>query len=351
MAKAVNFAVVGLGMGSHHCKAIAAAKGARLLAVCDLDESRVRPLAAQYGCKAYRRYRDVLGDPEVDVVNIVTESGYHAAMGVQAVRAGKHLMMEKPIDITPARIGRLESAVAASGLKCGCILQLRLDACNLALKKAIDRGSMGKVLGVHAGLPWFRGAAYYSGPHGTWRGTWKLDGGGSMMNQGIHTIDLMTYFGGPIERVCGFHAVQGHDIEAEDHTVACVRFACGALGTIFTTTCAQPENAQQFHCFGTKGSFRKRGDTLEMYEMGSPKERERMNARFGERVGTGAASDPMAISSDGHTLLVEDMSRAVREDRTPMIPLASARHAVDVVHAIYQSGRTGREVRIANGRG
>ena len=346
MAKTLNFAVVGLGMGGHHCKAIAAAKGARLLAVCDWDEERLRSTAEAYGCKAYVSYRDLLRDPDVDVVNIATESGYHTDMGVQAARAGKHLMVEKPIDITPARVQTLERAVAGAGVQCGCILQLRLDPCNLALKQAIDRGSMGKVLGVHAGLPWYRGPAYYSGTHGAWRGTWKLDGGGSLMNQGIHTIDLMTCFGGPIESVCGFFAVQNHAIEAEDHAVACVKFASGALGTIFTTTCAQPEGAQQFFCFGTKGSFRKRGDTLELYEMGSPRERARMQARFGNRLGAGAASDPMAISSDGHTLLVEDMVRALREQRAPMIPLSSAKHAVEIVHAIYRSGRTGREVRI-----
>lgn len=350
MGKAVNFAVVGLGMGGHHALAVSKAKGANLIAVCDTDESRLAPLAKQYGCKAYASYQALLHDPDIHVVNIVTESGYHASMGIQAARAGKHLIMEKPIDVTPAKVLKLEAAVVQAGVKCGCIFQSRMNPCNAWLKKAIEAGKMGRVFGIHAGLPWFRGLPYFSGPHGPWRGTWKLDGGGSMMNQGIHTVDLMTFFAGPVTRVCGFFGKHNHDIESEDQTVACFQFSSGALGTVYTTTCAVPEGTQHVYCFGERGSFRKTGDQLELCEIGSKKERERMMRLFGAQRGENAVGrDPMAVSADGHTLIVEDMVKAIHEDRDPIIPLSSAKHAVEIVCAVYRSSRTGRAVDIVSG--
>jgi predicted dehydrogenase len=348
MAKTYNFAVVGLGMGGHHCKAIAAAKGANLAAVCDLDEERLDKFVKQYGCKGYTCYADVLADPAIDVVNIVTESGKHAEMGIQAARAGKHMIVEKPIDVTPAKVKKLEDAVAAAGVKVGCIFQSRMENCNILIKKAIEKGKMGTIVGAHAHLPWFRADSYFEGPHGPWRGTWKLDGGGSMMNQGIHTIDLIQWLAGPVESVCGFHGVHNHDIEAEDQAVACLKFVNGALGTFYSTTCCVPEGAQRVYMYGTKGSFSKHGGTLELFEMGTPKERERMMNLFGgQKKDEAIGRDPMAVSADGHMLIVEDLVKAIEKDREPVIPLSSAKHAVEIACAIYKSAKTGKTVHIA----
>ncbi len=183
MGREVNFAVVGLGMGMHHCKAIRQAKGASLAAVCDIDGDRLKQAVEQFDCKGYRSYSALLKDPRIDVVNIVTESGKHATMGVQAVEAGKHLIMEKPVDVTPARVRKLEEAVKRAGMKCGCIFQSRLENCNRLIRKAIDQGKMGRLIGVHGELPWYRADSYFEGPHGPWRGTWKWDGGGSLMTK------------------------------------------------------------------------------------------------------------------------------------------------------------------------
>jgi len=347
MARTLNVVVVGLGMGGHHCLAIQGAKGAHLAGVCDLDEGRLAKAAKTYGAKPYRRYADVLKDNDVDVVAIVTESGKHARMGIQAARAGKHMIMEKPIDVTPSAIQRLEDAVAAAGVKVGCIFQSRMDNCNILLKKAIDKGKLGKLIGAHAHLPWFRADSYFEGPHGTWRATWKMDGGGSMMNQGIHTIDLVQWLAGPVESVCGFYDVHNHDVEAEDQVVACLKFANGALGTFYSTTCCVPEGAQRVYLYGAKGSFSTHGSTLESYEAGGPKERERMMRLFGgQNKDDAIARDPMAVSADGHLLIIEDLVRAIRTDRDPVIPLASAKHAVEIACAIYKSARTGKTVRV-----
>lgn len=347
MAKELSFAVVGLGMGRHHCKAVMDAKGARLAAVCDIDEERLDGAVKDYGCKGYVRYADVLKDKSIDVVNIVTESGKHARMGIQAARAGKHIIMEKPIEVTPTAVKKFEDAVAEAGVKVGCIFQSRMDNCNILLKKAIDKGKMGRLIGAHAHLPWFRLSSYYEGPHGTWRGTWRLDGGGSMMNQGIHTIDLIQWLAGRVESVCGFYRAHNHDIEAEDQAVACLKFENGALGTFYATTCCIPESAQRIYMYGTKGSFSTCGRTLESCEMGTPKERERMMNLFsGQKDESAVGRDPMAISSDGHTLIVEDLVKAIRNDREPIIPISSAKHAVEIAYAIYRSARTGKTVHI-----
>lgn len=349
MPKDIQFAVVGLGMGGHHCNALERANGARLAAVCDYDAERLECISKQHGCKGYSRYSELLKDTSIDVISIAVESGKHAAMGVEALRAGKHIVVEKPVDITPARIKLLEDAVAETGLKCGCIFQSRVDACNVLLKKAIDKGQMGQLIGVHGHLPWFRAQAYYEGPHGAWHGTWKLDGGGSLMNQGIHTLDLVAWLAGPVRRVAAFFGIHNHHIEAEDQTAAALEFENGALGTFASTTCAVPESEQRIYMYGTKGSFVRRGSVLESYAMGVEKERERMLGLFSSASHDAAvAKDPMAVSFAGHVVIFEDMVKAVRNDREPLIPISSAKHSVVVANAIYKSARTGKAVEISS---
>ena len=220
MAKELGFGIVGLGMGKHHCRSVTEAAGAKLVAVCDVDEDRLGPVVEQHGCKAYTSYEEMLRDDDVQVVNICVESGKHAALGIQAADAGKHMVVEKPADITPERVDQLIGAVKDAGVKVGCIFQARLDPLNKRIKAAIDSGKLGKLIGVHGHLPWYRAQSYYQGAHGLWKGTWDLDGGGSLMNQGVHTVDLIQWLAGGVASVMGMFGVFGHDIEAEDQTVA-----------------------------------------------------------------------------------------------------------------------------------
>ena len=346
--KAIRFGVVGLGMGRHHCVAINNARGAELAAICDKHPGRLAEREKEFKVKAYQDYAAMLKDPDIDVVSIVTESSTHADLGIAAVKAGKHILVEKPVDITPARINKLERAVAAAGVKCGCIFQARMEPCSIALKKAIEKGKMGRMIGMHGTLPWYRGDDYFLGPFGPWRGTWTIDGGGSMMNQGIHTIDQLIFLGGPVKRVCGFYDVFNHNIEAEDLAVACLQYENGALGTVFTTTCANPGGPQTVYGFGTKGSFRKAGALLTSYEMGGKAERKRVMEKFGDTdTNPDASKDAMAVALDGHTMLMEDMARAIKQDREPIISLAQARHAVEVVCAVYKAANTGRTIEVA----
>lgn len=351
MAAEIGFAVVGLGMGKHHCKAIHSAPNARLVAVCDVDEERLRPTVEQYDCAGYTKLADLLANDEVDVVNIATPSGSHTEVGLQVVAAGKHMIVEKPADITTARIDELIAAVDAAGIKAAGIFQSRLDPLNMEIRDAIQGGKLGKLIGVHGHLPWYRKQSYYDGPHGNWKGTWGMDGGGSLMNQGVHTVDLLQWMSGRVTSVMGMFGVFNHDIEAEDQSVALLRFESGALGTLYTTTCAYPGHDQRITIYGSEGSFVKREGALESWKLLADEdgaEESSMLERFGAKGGKGSgAADPMAVSFDGHTQIIIDMVAAVQQDREPMISLHSARHAVEIINAVFESGRTGQAVDIA----
>ncbi|HQE84131.1 MAG TPA: Gfo/Idh/MocA family oxidoreductase [Candidatus Hydrogenedentes bacterium] len=349
MPKDLSFAVLGLGMGMNHCQAIVDANGARLAAVCDHDEARLKEATTKFGCEGYAKYADLLKNRDIDAVCIATESGLHAKHGIQAARAGKHLLVEKPVDITPARIKQLRDVVEQTGVKCGCVFQSRTEPLNLRLKKAIDDGKLGKLIGVHAQLPWFRAQSYYEGPHGSWKGTWKLDGGGSLMNQGIHTVDLIQWLAGPVESVCGFTGVFGHKIEAEDQTVAILKFECGALGTLVTTTCTIPDQSQRILVYGEKGSFTKTA-YLEHFEAGSKRERQQMMEWYGQEKISKLGRDPLAVGSAGHVRHVEDLVKAIRRNSKPAITIEDATHPVEIACAIFKSARTGKVVKVKDMR-
>lgn len=343
----IGFGVLGLGMGQHHAKAISEVEGARLVAVCDLDEERLRPLAERYGVKAYTSYSEMLADPEIDAVSIATESGTHMDRGLEAAVAGKHLLVEKPVDVTPARVRRLIDGVRQAGVKAAAVFQSRTTPLNRRIKEAIDSGRLGRLIGVHALLPWYREQSYYEGAHGSWKGTWNLDGGGSFANQGVHTIDLVQWFGGRVKSVFGYFGAFAHDIESEDATSAVLQFENGALGSITTTTCAYPGLPQLVTVFGDRGSIQKEDETLKAWKMkDETEEDEKIRQYYGrvQELATGVASDPMALGALGHHAHVKDLCEAIRNDREPEITLESALHAVEIFTAVFNSGRTRREV-------
>lgn len=350
--RAIGFGVVGLGMGKHHCKVLARGRGVRLVAVCDTDPERLTPTAEEYKCKAYASYADMLKDPEVEAVCIATPSGMHADMGLEAAAAGRHMMLEKPIDIDLAKVARLIKATRKAKLKAGCIFQLRTDPLNRRIKAAIDQGRLGRLIGVHAVLPSWRAPAYFEGVHGTWRGTWAMDGGGSLMNQGVHTVDLVQWLAGRVARLYGAFGVFAHKIEAEDKTVACLHFANGALGTLTTTTAAWGGDAPFLLIHGEKGTIEKSG-YLRLWKLMDDKdgvEEKELMSYYGPRPeaseGAKLAVDPTALSTGGHQYQIEDLADAIRENRDPYITIDSATHAVEIINAVYRSGRTGRPVTI-----
>ncbi|MBT4820469.1 MAG: Gfo/Idh/MocA family oxidoreductase [Lentisphaerae bacterium] len=346
----LRFGVVGLGMGKHHCKAATEAEGCRLVAVCDIDEDRLVPAAKEHNVTAYRSYAEMLRDPEVDAVSVATPSGMHADMAMEAVAAGKHLLVEKPVDIDVAKVRALVQAIQASGVKAAGVFQSRTDPLNRRIKAAIEEGRLGQIIGVHALLPWLRKDSYFQGAHGSWKGTWGMDGGGSLMNQGVHTVDLIQWLAGRVESVFGAFGIYAHDIEAEDKTAAFLRFRNGALGTLSTTTCAIGGLSQSILIHGDKGTIQKSAHLTawKMADDEDGQEEARLMQYYGapekRPEGETVATDPMAVGAKGHTFEMEDLAIAVREGRDPYITIESAMHAVEIVNAVYESGRERREV-------
>lgn len=352
---AVGFAVVGLGMGRHHCRSIGAAKGAELIAVCDLDAGRREQAVKDFSCKAYASVDELLQDTDVQVVNIAVPTGLHADVGIKVAQAGRHVICEKPLDVNLEKADALIAACRDQGVKLASIFQRRLHPLSRQIKETIDGGRLGTLHYADIHLYWYRTDAYYAGgiPPG-WRGTFALDGGGACMNQGIHSIDLISWLAGGVASVYAKTGTFTHHIEAEDVGTVLVTFRNGALGNITCTTSAYPGLTNDLHLLGSKGSIALSDEKVTAWRIrrddgdeASEKAEERaMMDRYSGSGGSGAA-DPLAVGFDGHTVHVEDMVQAIREQREPIIAGTDARHAVEICAAIQQSAAGGKEITLA----
>lgn len=349
----IRFAVVGLGMGVTHCKDLQDAKGAELVAICDTAVDRLEKVNKTYNVKATESFEELLRDPDIDVINVCTPSGSHADFSVAAMKAGKHVVCEKPPDVTVEAVDRMIAAEKETGKKLMIIFQSRFEPVYRRLKETIDEGRMGNLIGVHGTVNWWRAQDYFNCP-GMWKGTWRWDGGGSLANQGVHTVDLLQWLAGPVVEVYGKFGVFAHDIETEDKTVAVLTFANGALGTLTTTTAAYPGCDRTIFVHGQKGSFVSEDDQLTRWRiMGESPEAEkdeekRMLAAFGRKGERDAsvASDPFAFATRGHLAQFESLVQAIRDDAPLPNTVASTRHTVQIMTSIFESGRTGKPVRI-----
>ena len=346
---AIGFAVVGLGMGKHHVRSIEAAKGAKLVAVCDVQPDLAKSIADQYGVEAYTDYRELLKNPDVQVVNVATPTGLHAQVGIDAAKAGKHVICEKPLDVTVDKAQALIDACRQNNVKLASIFQRRVHPLSRKLKQAVEEGRLGHIYYADIHLYWYRKPEYYAGgyPRG-WRGTFAMDGGGAAMNQGIHSIDFLQWIVGPVASLFAKTGTYGHDIEAEDVGTAIVTFRNGAIGNITCTTCAYPGLTNDFHLICEKGTVVLTNDSVVTWRIQGPNEEEE-EAEM-QRMYSGGkdnpSADPMAVGFDGHTIQIEDMVQAIRESRNPIISGESAIHAVEIANAIQESARTGQEVTV-----
>src|SRR5580700_6553596 len=248
-----GFGIVGAGIiAAVHADAIATLPRARLAAVTDVAAGPARDFAAARGCAAEPGLDQLLARPDVDVVCVCVPSGLHAEVGVRAAMAGKHLVVEKPIDVTLAAADRLIEAARAAGVALTVISQHRFDPGLIELKRLLGAGALGRLVLAEASTKWYRTQAYYDSAD--WRGTYAMDGG-SLMNQGVHYVDLLRWCMGPVAEVTAVCTTQAHQIEAEDTSLAIVRFTSGAVGTIMSSTAAFPGFPQRLEITGTKGTL------------------------------------------------------------------------------------------------
>ncbi len=352
MAKKLRFAIIGCGViGKHHAQILSEIPDAELAAVADEAADRAKSLAEKYGIDYYTDYKEMLARDDIDIVNVCTPSGMHADNAIDIAKAGKHAIVEKPMDIVLEKADRMIAAFREAGKKLTVISQHRFDPATVQVKKDLEAGKFGKLILGTAAINWYRSQAYYDS--GDWRGTWALDGGGVLMNQSIHTIDLLQYFMGPVESIYAHCATLGHErIEVEDVAVATLKFRNGALGTIVGTTCAYPGLTTRLEIFGENGSAVIDADKLVFHQFKEESDEDNLygvkkkaGGPAGEGEGTGAA-DPAAISANSHRLQFEDMIAAVREDREPLVNGEEGRPPLEIILAIYQSARTGQPVKL-----
>jgi len=347
--KEVGYGIVGLGnIGPVHAQAVNAVKGARLVAVCDKREELARDFAKQYGGTAYTDLGAMLKHPGLQAVSLCVPSGLRAELAETVARAGKHVMSEKPLEITTARVDRILKACDKAGVLLGCIFQYRFAVAAQHVRKAIDQGRFGKLVLGDAYIKWYRSQAYYDS--GAWRGTWKLDGGGALMNQGIHQIDLLQWFMGPVKSVHARIATVAHErIEVEDLATVMLEFENGAHGVIEGSTAIYPGHPARVEIHGTQGSAVIEDGKLVFWDFVKKRAADEkiLAAMKGEsELGTGAGDPLKGLKIEGHRRQIEDFVRAIRTKRQPAIGGREGRKAIALLDAIYKSAKSGKTVRV-----
>ena len=328
--KKLNFGIIGCGRIAYkHAEAIKNNEKANLLYVCDIIEERAVDYKNKYEAEEYFiDYHEMLDMPDLDVVNICTPSGMHAEMGIAAAKAGKHVIVEKPMALSLKDADDLIKACEENGVKLAVCFQNRFNLPVQKLRKALEEGRFGKLTHGSAVVRWFRPQEYYD--QAPWRGTWAMDGG-CLMNQAIHNIDLLQWMMGPVESVFGYTANNFRKIEAEDVGVAVLKFKNGALGVIEASTTIYPENLEEtLAIFGEKGTVMLGGIAVNKIETWKFADSQDENLEMEQQ-------DVPNVYGFGHDALIEDFIRAVIEDRRPYIDGREGIKSLRIVLGIYHS--------------
>lgn len=349
MPEPLGFAIVGCGMiARFHVRALQEIPSARVTALVSRTKEAAEQLLADTGlppCPIFHSVEDAVRAPGVDAVIITTPSGAHRDPALIAARAGKHVVVEKPLEITGARCQDIIEACDAAGVKLCTIFPSRFGDANATLKAAVDAGKFGRLTLGETTCKWWRTQAYYD--EGGWKGTQALDGGGALMNQAIHNVDLLLWMMGDATHVSGFTATLAHErIEVEDTAVAVIRFKSGALGVIQATTSVHPGYPKTIAVHGDRGSaVIEQEDVMRWDFTPATADDARVKERFAAKAGaSGGAADPKAISHEGHRRQLADFVDAVQQNRVPKVDGREGKRAVDLICAVYESARTGRTV-------
>ena len=329
MAKEVGFGILGLGRGRKAAQTTVQTAGANLVCVCDLQEEKVKATAQELDCDWTTSYDRMLARDDIDAIGVYTSSGTHADFANQAVAAGKHVFVTKPMDIDLDKCDRLIEAAKRANLVLAVDFIRRYRKIDHQVRKAVVDGLIGNVILGDLRMKWYRSQSYYDGgwPVG-WRSRSSTEGG-SAANQGVHSIDQLQWFMGDVKTVQGRCGTFNHEIETEDCSVGILTFASGAFGMIQTTTCSYPSLGTTLQINGSKG-------TITMDKSGA--------------VGLviegqeGATIDQVEIETDFPDNIIEDVVGAIIDGQPIMVSGEEGRKSVAIFTAIYESSRTGRIV-------
>ncbi|WP_163099327.1 Gfo/Idh/MocA family protein [Peribacillus alkalitolerans] len=333
-----RFAIVGCGhIAKKHAEAITKSSGAEFYAVCDTVQEKMDPFIEEYGVEGFSSLDALLQDPNVDVVNICTPSGFHANIAVQVAQAKKHVVVEKPIALTLEDTDRIINACKENGVKLAVVHPNRFRPAMIKLKELMKEGRFGKLSHANSTVRWNRNQEYYA--QAPWRGTKSLDGG-VLMNQAIHNLDLLVWLMGDVEEVFSMDATRLRNIEAEDVSTGVVRFKNGALGVVEAAVTIYPKNYEEsISIFGEKGTVKIGGQNANFIEH---LVMEGMSEEEVEALKEEIKKDP--FGTPGHQGIIEDMVQAIKEDREPIVTGEDGKRALQLVVSLYESAEANKPV-------
>jgi len=333
--KTWGFGVIGCGsIGDIHMKAIGEIECAKLIAVSSRREERAREVAHQLSCSWSTDYHELLCNPEIDIVCVTTGSGSHGIIGLDALRAGKHVLVEKPLAMTSNEADAMIRLAREKDLVLSVVSQTRFFEHHKLVKQVIDEGKLGKLLLAEISRPFYRTQEYYDSAD--WRGT-QAEDGGALMNQGIHSIDLLLWMAGKVSTVIGRVATQTHRMEAEDIGLALLTLENGAFATVMCSTSIVPGLMPSMHLYGEKGSVQIQGQLITHWMVpGVPQPEYTLDSQIG-----GGAKDPRNISSIYHQLQITDFINAIRDGRKPFVKDEEGKDAIRLIELIYESSEQG----------
>jgi len=337
-------AILGCGnIGNTHAKAILANEEiVELYAVCDEIPEKAEDYQKKYGAAhVFTDMKEMLADPNIDIVHICTPSGYHADHAVACAKAGKHILCEKPLDITAAKMDQMIEAYEGTGLKAAAVFQYRTYPGIREAKRMLEAGELGRILVANARYQQYRSPEYYESAG--WRGTWAIDGGGSTMNQGIHIMDILCHLSGGAKTILAKAPTQARAIEVEDVSCAVMTFNSGAVGTYQATTLANPPICIVAEILCEKGRVVFSDPNVTLYTPECPEGRI-LGLESDE--GASGAKNPLDIGISGHAFLVRNLVYSIWGEEEIFVPIKEGRRSVDTILALYESNRTGREVTI-----
>ncbi len=341
MNKDLRFGIVGCGLISKwHAESINLTENAKLIGVYDKNKDNALKFAEEFGCRVFQTYDDMLASDEVDAVCICTPSGLHTPLAIMATKNKKHIVLEKPMAITRKQADELIKAVEESNVKLAVISQMRFSPDIQKVKRAIESNDLGDLIMGNLYMQYYRSDEYYSSSE--WRGTYAMDGGGALMNQGIHGVDILQYLMGDIRSVSALCKTMVRNIEVEDTACIAVEYENGAIGTIQATTSVVPGYPRKIEICGTKGTIVLEESRIIRWDVNG----ETLPADKVQPFEAVGHNDPQSIGIDKHQMQIEDFVKAVTEDRKPFVDVYEGRKAVDIILAAYESEKLNKRVKI-----
>lgn len=337
----LGFGIIGTGaIALHHAKSINSINNCKLIAVCSSSPERAKEASEKFGVQAYHNLEEFLSREDIDVVSICTKSSDHMEPIIAAAMAGKHIITEKPLEVNLDKANRIISVCREQGVKLSVIFQNRFHPAYLRLKEAVQKGQLGKLILGNAYIKWYRPEEYYN--QSDWKGTMEGDGGAALINQGIHTIDLLLDIMQDVDNVYGQVKTMVHDIEGEDVGIALLNFKNGAMGTIEGGTSLYPGYKERLEIYGENGSIIFEGGEIIAWNI-KGKEQPKNESKD---ISSSGASDPLSVDYRLHVAQMEDMIAAIQEDREPLVNGETGIKALELILAVYESSREKKIIKI-----